>query len=89
MAADILKRTEKRISGGGNQISMSKLIRGMSAEGHTVLNRATMDEDIAYARAFRHRRTGSYLVPTLQAMKSSRCLRRAGFSVLAAAAFGR
>jgi HK97 family phage major capsid protein len=66
--ADILQKTEQRTSRGGNQISLSRLIRGMKAERHEPINRATVEEDVAYARALSTGSTpGSYLVPTMQA----------------------
>ena len=67
--AEIMRRAVERGARGNNQLSLSRIIRGIRIEsGQPAINKATAEQDVAYVKALSTGSTpGSYLVPTLQA----------------------
>jgi HK97 family phage major capsid protein len=66
--ADVIKRTQERLSRGGPQFSLSTMIRGLAALHRQPIAQASVDSDVSYVKALTTGSTpGSYLIPTMQA----------------------
>ena len=82
--ADVLKRTEERMSVLANgkrkhTFSLSTMIRGMRSVRGETMTAATAEADVAYLRALSTGGApGSYLVPTLQAEEIIQYLNQGG-----------
>lgn len=64
--ADVLRKTHER-QAGGNDFSLSRMIRGLRAMKSDPITQETIEEDVRYVRALTTGSTpGSYIVPTIQ-----------------------